>query len=76
MINLLHYKAKFSLTLADSYTTSELILSWMDQTPLEMDMNELSLPQFELLRHSVDTCEQKYKTGEQLTFDNLGNVGY
>lgn len=48
---------------ADSYTEDDLVLAWEDDEPVELNSDELYLPQFELLRTSVDNCTAHYKTG-------------
>ena len=49
------------LQIVDAYDESDVILTWFDSTPVEMD--EPSLPRFTLIGISNRSCELKYKTG-------------
>ena len=49
------------LEIADAYDQNDVILTWFDSTPVEMD--EPSLPRFTLIGISNRSCELKYKTG-------------
>ena len=47
----------------DSYTAEDVLLDWMDNSPVEMNAEELSLPQFELETTGTKPCKDMFKTG-------------
>ncbi len=51
------------MCLVDSYTKDDVQLQWMDDDPVEVDEEELSLPQFELVNISTRHCKDMFKTG-------------
>ena len=53
----------YSLSPPDGYDTSNVILKWMDSSPVEIDEAALKLPQFELEDIENVSCEESYKTG-------------
>ncbi len=50
--------------ISDSYTSDDVILGWMDNSPVEMNLEELTLPQFELERTGTRPCKDLLKTGK------------
>ncbi len=55
------------MILIDSYTKDDVQLQWMDDDPVEVDEEELSLPQFELVNISTRHCKDMFKTGQYPT---------
>ncbi len=47
----------------DSYSSEDVQLQWMDNSPVEMNKDELSLPQFELEDTVPRPCKDTFKTG-------------
>ena len=48
---------------SDSYTSEDVVLDWMDNSPVELNAEELSLPQFELEKTGTKPCKDMFKTG-------------
>ena len=48
---------------SDSYSTDDVVLAWEDAEPVELNKDELYLPQFSLLDTSTNNCLAEYKTG-------------
>jgi gamma-aminobutyric acid receptor subunit alpha len=46
-----------------SYDERELKLIWTDNDPIELHLNELNLPQFDLNSVGLEPCSESYKTG-------------
>ncbi len=59
-----HFPKEMSPFIADSYTNNDVQLQWMDESPVEYDKKDLSLPQFELVNVSTRHCKDMFKTGE------------
>ena len=49
---------------SDSYTSEDVVLDWMDNSPVELNAEELSLPQFELEKTGTKPCKDMFKTGK------------
>jgi len=49
--------------ITDSYDSKEVLLTWWDDDPIEIDPGKLQLPQFQLVRPKHHTCNETYKTG-------------
>jgi len=39
------------------------VLQWEDDHPIELHVDKLNLPQFELLEYRPTECKEEYKTG-------------
>ena len=46
---------------SDSYTSEDVVLDWMDNSPVELNAEELSLPQFELEKTGTKPCKDMFK---------------
>ena len=51
----------------DSYTEEDVVLTWEDNLPVELNTDELYLSQIELKDTNTDRCIALYKTGRLLT---------
>jgi len=40
-----------------------VVLKWEDDTPIELYVEKLNLPQFEMIDYYPTDCEEAYKTG-------------
>jgi len=47
----------------DAHDTSSVVLQWEDDHPIELHVDKLNLPQFELLEYRPTECKEEYKTG-------------
>ena len=50
-------------TCTDSYDMRSVVLKWEDDTPIELYVEKLNLPQFEMIDYYPTDCEEAYKTG-------------
>ena len=51
----------------DSYDSNEIQLEWFDEDPIEIKLEELNLPQFQMDNFIHGFCNESYKTGTQRT---------
>lgn len=48
-----------------SYDERQVNLTWDDSDPIEIKMDELNLPQYQMTDHNADSdCDESYKTGK------------
>ncbi|KAI0224171.1 Glycine receptor subunit alpha-4 [Lamellibrachia satsuma] len=63
-----------------SHRTEDVLLQWLDDTPVELPPDSLSMPQFQLLNVSYGQCTELYKTGEypclEATFHMRREIGF
>ena len=57
------YKVHFMFT--DSYDTENLLLEWFGADPVEVNDEDLELPQFDLSYVDTNDCVKTYKTGTE-----------
>lgn len=48
---------------SDYHRTEDVQLQWLDDTPVELPSDSLSMPQFQLLNITSGECNESYKTG-------------
>ena len=58
-----HMLTQWKKMFLDSYSSEDVQLQWMDNSPVEMNKDELSLPQFELEDTVPRPCKDTFKTG-------------
>ncbi|KAI0216798.1 Glycine receptor subunit alpha-2 [Lamellibrachia satsuma] len=63
-----------------SHRTEDVLLQWLDDTPVELPGDTLTLPQFQLLNVKHGQCTERYKTGEypclKATFNMRREIGF
>ena len=57
----------------DSYGLEDLVLEWFGADPVEVDDEDMELPQFDLTSVKTSGCIKTYKTGK---FSKLNAINY